>query len=83
MCLSNLQRETFCRTIDFKIFYKNKKPVGYTTWGFLNKKAEKKLINDDKYFMTMTLYKDGFETPTSETIQQLLETSITPSEEAE
>jgi len=25
MCLSNLQRETFCRTTDFKIFYKNSK----------------------------------------------------------
>ena len=42
----------------FKIFYKNKKPVGYTTWGFLNKKAEKKLINDDKYF-TRSDWKSG------------------------
>ena len=33
----------------FKIFYKNKKPVGYTTWGFLNKEAEKKLINNEDY----------------------------------
>ena len=27
MCLSNLQRETFCRTTDFKIFHKNFKKI--------------------------------------------------------
>ena len=29
----------------FHIFYEDKKPVGFTTWSFLNKEAEKKLTN--------------------------------------
>ena len=33
----------------FKIFYRDKRPVGYTTWGFFNKETEKKLINDEDY----------------------------------
>ena len=33
----------------FKIFYKNKKPVGYTTWAFLNKEAEKKITDNEEY----------------------------------
>ena len=42
----------------FKIFYRDKRPVGYTTWGFLDKKAEKKLINNEEYF-TKSDWKSG------------------------
>jgi hemolysin-activating ACP:hemolysin acyltransferase len=33
----------------FHIFYKDKRPVGFTTWSFLNKEAEKKLTNSEEY----------------------------------
>ena len=33
----------------FKIFYRDKRPVGYTTWGFFNKETEKKLTDNEEY----------------------------------